>query len=348
MLTFASGGWVLILAGVLVVATAVGILWPVLTGRPRPVGDGANVESYRFDLSNCLMDRDELVPSGVSKDGLHAMMSPRFLTVAGVDVMNNERTNEGGHKRLLVPDERVIGVTLGGQSKAYPVNILMLHEVVNDVVGNVPVVVTFSGVCDSAVVMDRRVEGKTLEFGFSGLLYQSNLLMYDRQPGGAGESLWSQLQWRAVAGPAAGRKTVLTLLPFEFVTYGQWKLEHPDGLVLAPEPSLEDEYKADRYSHYYASDEVKFAVKPLWDDPRYAKKTHMLAEQTEAGWKLRVVERVKEHGPTTIAATEKSMEKNALPGIRIPCLLFAWYAQHPQESAIAATPWVMTYEKVAR
>ena len=115
-----------------------------------------------------------------------------------------------GHGRFLVPGDLVIGLSLHGEARAYPLEILALHEVCNDTLGGEPILVTYQPLCDSAVVFERRVDGHTREFGVSGLLYNSNLLMYDRHPEQPqDESLWSQLQFRALAGPAAAQHATL-------------------------------------------------------------------------------------------------------------------------------------------
>jgi Protein of unknown function (DUF3179) len=128
----------------------------------------------------------------------------------------------------LLPDSSlVIGVERGGEAHAYPVDLLSLHEVVNDVVGGEPIAVTWCPLCASAVGYDRRVGARTLTFGVSGYLYQANLMMFDRETG----SLWSQLLGGAATGPHRGR--TLTRVPLVHDTWARWRAEHPDTLVLS-------------------------------------------------------------------------------------------------------------------
>jgi Protein of unknown function (DUF3179) len=128
----------------------------------------------------------------------------------------------------LLPDSSlVIGVERGGEAHAYPVDLLSLHEVVNDVVGGEPIAVTWCPLCASAVGYDRRVGEKTLTFGVSGYLYQANLMMFDRETG----SLWSQLLGGAATGRHRGR--TLRRVPLVHETWGRWRAEHPDTLVLS-------------------------------------------------------------------------------------------------------------------
>ena len=127
---------------------------------------------------------------------------------------------------LLHETDLIIGVERDGDARAYPVNLLSYHEIVNDVVGGEPLAITWCPLCASAVVYDRRVGGRTLEFGVSGFLYRSNLMLFDRKTG----SLWSQLLGGAVTGRMRGAK--LRGLPFVQQTWAAWREEHPRTKVL--------------------------------------------------------------------------------------------------------------------
>src|SRR5690606_17095194 len=118
-------------------------------------------------------------PIGIDlrKDGLPAMDHPP--RIAAVDLGREDKL---GGVRHLLPGERVIGVAIGGEAVAYPLWVLDWHEIVNDTVGGRPIVVTYNGICDSAAVFDRRAGGVERTFGFSGLLYNGNLVIYDRAP----------------------------------------------------------------------------------------------------------------------------------------------------------------------
>ena len=107
----------------------------------------------------------------------------------------------------------------GGIARAYPLRLLNWHEVINDTLGGQPVAITYSPLCDSSVGFRRMVADKVQEFGVSGLLLNSNLIMYNRQSGAADESLWSQLQCRAIAGPAAASQQTLEVLPIAVVSW---------------------------------------------------------------------------------------------------------------------------------
>src|SRR6266850_5000306 len=199
LFTFRSGGWVLVLA---FAVTLVGTIWnlaPLLNPkRVRPRGDGRTAASYAFDLRSTLVPKGKIVSGGMVTDALPPLTEPKAITLARLAGLETI-----GRGKYLVPSDKVIAVVVDGASRAYPLRVLVWHEVVNDTVGGVPIVVTYNPLSEGIAVFDRRVAGETLAFGVSGLLYQSNLLMYDRRPERAAESLWSQLQARAIAGPAA-------------------------------------------------------------------------------------------------------------------------------------------------
>ena len=195
LFTFRSGGWVLALAGVV---TLVGTLWnlaPLMDPkRLRPRGDGRTAASYGFDLTTTLVPKDKIVSCGMVTDALPSLTDPKAITLSELSGLETV-----GRGKYLVPSDKVIGVVVDGAARAYPLRVLVWHEVVNDTVSGVPIVVTYNPLSEGMAVFDRRVGGRTLAFGVSGLLYQSNLLMYDRAGTRPDESLWSQLQARAVS-----------------------------------------------------------------------------------------------------------------------------------------------------
>lgn len=147
--------------------------------------------------------------------------------------------------RFLVPDEPVISVELNGEARAYPVQILIWHEIVNDVVGGVPVLISYCPLCNSAIVFDRRVEGgKARTFGVSGLLRMSDLIMYDHQT----ESLWQQITGEAIVGADIGRR--LTFLPSQTVSWQEFRDAFPEGLVLSINTGYVRNYGGSQYTEY--------------------------------------------------------------------------------------------------
>ena len=282
-LDFRGGGWVLLLAACLALAIlAWQLIWFVLpVSGSRAVGDGRDVNSYGFNLDHCLVPRERLVAAGFPKDGLRALLDPATISAGEMD---EQRLGRGS---FLTASDRVIGVEIAGQARAYPLRIMIWHEVANDTLAGAPILVTCNPLCDAALVFERRVEGETPEFGVSGLLYNSNLLLFDRRSFPDEESLWSQMQARAVAGPAAVRGAALRLLPCALTTWGEWRSAHPQTDVLRPDPTRKQVYKREAYSTYAASPRLQFPVAPLPAVPDAQLKTPCIGLRVAGGaWRV--------------------------------------------------------------
>lgn len=288
LLDWAAGGWTLAVSGLLCVLIVA--YWASrLPLRTPTIGDGRTVASYGFDLSTALIPADQIRAGGFPKDGLPALTNPEVFTIAQADA-HAEALKRAHQGKFLVAPDRVVAVRLNGQARAYPLKILNWHEVVNDTLGGEPICVTYNPLCDSAAVFSRRVGDDVLEFGVSGLLYNSNLLMYDRRaaPGSeassAGESLWSQLQCRAVAGPAAARGARLDVLPAAVMPWGEWQSLHAGTTVLAPDRSREKLYRR-TYEPYFGNDRLRFPVSPAAPGG-LPKKTPVLAVADGERWRV--------------------------------------------------------------
>jgi Protein of unknown function (DUF3179) len=178
-----------------------------------------------------LVDPDAIVPGGPPPDGIPPIDHPRFLPAAKV--------------RFLAPNEPVLSVELRGQAKAYPLRIMVWHEIVNDTVGGTPVAVTYCPLCNTGITFVRPViDGKLLDFGTSGKLYNSNLVMYDRQT----NSYWPQALGEAVTGPLTGTK--LRLVATQVLSWRDWQSAHPDGLVLSERTGFARAYGTNPYGGY--------------------------------------------------------------------------------------------------
>jgi hypothetical protein len=309
-----------------------------------PIGDGRSVSSYGFDLSTCLVDEELIVAAGFPRDGLLALDEPGLMPADEV-----ERRNAEGRGKFLVASDRVVGVAIAGDARAYPLRLLRWHEVVNDTVGGVPVLISYNPLCDAVVVAERTVDEQTLEIGISGLLYNSNLLLYDRADSASASSLWSQLMGRAVAGPAAARQQRLTLLPAVLTSWGDWIDQHPETRVLEPLERLKSLYKRDPYHSYFGSDLLRFPVAPLPSSGDLALKERVTivsvgdvdvpfaltrlatAAGTSRGeWQSEIA-----GVPITIRfdselGIAEAQAPNGVPlGVR-HAFWFAWYAMHPE------------------
>ena len=139
--------------------------------------------------------------------------------------------------------------------------ILAWHEAINDTLGGTPIVVTYCPLCDSAFVFERNIGDEVREFGISGLLYQSNVLLYDRQRKSDKESLWSQAAMKAVCGPAADEGLRLKLVDSSLTTFADWKGDYPDSTVVSLATGHNRPYLQQAYAMYFATDELVFPVK---------------------------------------------------------------------------------------
>ena len=195
-----------------------------------------------FDYSRHSIPVEEIFSGGPAKDGIPSIDKPRFITVDQA-------------KDFLKNEDRVLGLAKNGHAKAYPIKILNWHEIVNDKIGNQVIVVTFCPLCGTGMIFDARVDGQNLTFGVSGLLYQSDMLLYDRKT----ESLWSQIKTEAVTGPLTGAR--LKLLSSTQTSWRQWKKKHPRTLVLSQRTGHRRNYDRDPYLGYYTTSRLMFDVK---------------------------------------------------------------------------------------
>ncbi len=192
-----------------------------------------------FDVSKATIPRTDILDGGVGKDGIRAVDRPKFLEIDEVNFIED--------------GEIVISFTAkNGETRAYPIRILIKHEIVNDKTGDQSYMVTYCPLCASAMVFESSIDGKDLIFGVSGLLYHSDVLMYDRET----QSLWTQLGMRAVSGPSVGKK--LKWLPSEQLTFQTWKKKYPEGKVLSLNTGHRVDYKSSDYGEYFSSPETAF------------------------------------------------------------------------------------------
>jgi hypothetical protein len=245
-----SGWWVVVAAVIVSAVTAWFVIAP-LSGTTAPEADSD------FDIDRVTVPPD-LVVRAMAKDAVRALTEPSLMTPAEID-----RRNEEERGKLLVPEDRVIGVTIGGQSRAYPLRLMRWHEVVNDVVGGEQIAVTYSPLCDSTAVFSRVVDGEAIELGVSGYLFNSNTLLYNRGLQPARSPLWIQLTGQAATAGESGASSPLPLRVSALATWGEWRKNHPDTRVMAPQPDLKKLYKRDPYHSYFGSDLLHFPVRPL-------------------------------------------------------------------------------------
>ncbi|MDR4470150.1 MAG: DUF3179 domain-containing protein [Nitrospira sp.] len=316
-LTSPQWRWVLLLA-----VGAVVILAAWLGFRKSP--------TTTFDLTRHSVPLDQLVDGGPGKDGIPAILNPKFISATDATFLHD--------------DDRVLGLTAGTEAKAYPIKILNWHEIVNDTIGGKAVVVTYCPLCGTGMAFEADVNGRRQTFGVSGLLYQSDLLMYDHQT----ESLWSQVGMQAVAGPLTGEK--LTPMFIEHTIWRDWRTAHPSAVVLSTRTDSFRNYDRDPYAGYDESSELFFDVTHV--DSRYHPKEWVVGLEIDGATKaypfleLRkvsspVTDHVNGRGVTVrFNAASRSASVVDEQGKLIPSVKafwFAWYAFHPN-TLVFTTP----------
>ncbi|WP_026838349.1 DUF3179 domain-containing protein [Gillisia sp. JM1] len=276
-----------------------------------------------FDLSNSSIPAGEIKDGGPPKDGIPSIDKPKFI---------------GGDKTTLNDSDRVLGVKENGIAKAYPIKIMNYHEIVNDNFGDKPVVVTYCPLCGSGIAFDATVRGEPKTFGVSGLLYNSDVLLYDRET----ESLWSQLRYEAVAGPLAGEQ--LEILNTSNTTWKEWKNKNPGTLVLSENTGYKRNYDVDPYPGYESSSDIYFSVSEK--DDRFHPKETVIGLEVNGKYKSYPFSELEKIKGNTLndnfqgkkfriiynpeAKSAEILDAEGKPVPAVTNFWFAWYAFHPE------------------
>ncbi|MGH2538769.1 MAG: DUF3179 domain-containing protein [Candidatus Promineifilaceae bacterium] len=212
---------------------------PTPPGRPSADCSSLLLAQHRFSVrawprtNFCLhsVPYDEIQSGGVGRDRIPAIDAPLFVSPAEADLW-------------LADVEPVMVLALQGDARAYPLQVLVWHEIVNDLVAGRPVAITYCPLCNAGLAFDRRLDGRTLDFGTTGNLRRADLVMYDRQT----ESWWQQFTGEAIVGELTG--TRLPLLPVSITSYADFKAAYPAGQVLFPDTGYERPYGENPYVNY--------------------------------------------------------------------------------------------------
>ena len=290
-------------------------------GLLQPVADAQTRNG--FDVSDTLVPIKEIRRTGVKRDGIPSIDEPKFVAAEDADFLRD--------------DDRVIGVERSGLSKAYPIRILDYHEVVNDDYDGEAILVTYCPLCYTGMVFSAQAKDFGLKFGVSGLLYNSDVLLYDRRTG----SLWSQILSKAIAGPLKG----MTLPPVtaSHTTWRNWRARHPDTLVLSTETGFRRDYRESPYREYARSRSLMYPVKER--NKAFGNKALVLGVRLGDTSKAYAFKELKKTGEQTVtdnvAGRPVTIEWSAeddfamvldADGNELPSVIaywFAWYAFHP-------------------
>ncbi len=218
-------------ASVMVIVTLLGLV-VLLPARPWDHGGGlAAAQEWKTNFRKLSVPLSEIQLGGPPRDGIPAIDRPKF-----------EAVSDAG--KWLKPREPVVFAERSGDARAYPLQILIWHEIVNDTVGGVPATVTFCPLCNTSIAFDRRLEGKVYDFGTTGKLHKSALVMYDRQT----ESWWWQVSGQAIVGDLTGKR--LTVLPSQIISWGIFREAYLQGKVLSRDTGYSRSYGQNPYVGY--------------------------------------------------------------------------------------------------
>lgn len=278
-----------------------------------------------FDITKRSVPKEAILEGGPPKDGIPALDRPQFVTATAAAA-------------FLKDKDPVIGVYRNDQAKAYPLKIMIWHELVNDEIAGQAAAVSYCPLNGAAEVYNPVIGGRRFTFGVTGKLYNSTVVLYDRQT----QSLWSQIKKEAIAGPSTGMK--LEVVPSVATIWRNWKTCHPETLVLAPNTGFDRDYNQNPYAAYDASDEPMFPVpknvkSKLRNKERVLgleingvakaypfsklKKKKIPFEEEVGGEKIRV-----HFDSKTKTASITDLQGQLLPAVTI--FWFAWQAFHPK------------------
>jgi hypothetical protein len=278
-----------------------------------------------FDISNATIPADEILAGGPPKDGIPALSDPKLIDALDAT--------------YLQPNDRVIGIELDGIARAYPISILNWHEIVNDQINDRQFAVTYCPLCGTGVAFSSKVAGKVTEFGVSGLLYNSDVLLYDRNT----DSLWSQIMGESVAGKLVGEK--LNPIPISHTTWRDWLARHPETRVLSTETGYFRDYDRNPYQGYEQSRQLFFSVNNRAPD-NYHPKEQVIGLEIDGVYKAYPFVELEKNGKSRFEDTvngitvtidwdsvNQSVVLSNSDGVKIAGIQgfwFAWFAFHPE------------------
>lgn len=266
---------------------------------------------------------DKIQSGGPPMDGIPSIDDPEFVSVEEAD-------------QWIQDNELVLAMEYNGVKRVYPLQIMVWHEIVNDTVGGDPILITYCPLCGSGIAYERKIDGEEVEFGTSGKLYNSNLVMYDRKT----NSYWSQIDGLAIVGELTGK--FLTPISIDTVAWRDWKGVHPDSEVLSQNTGYNRSYGTDPYGSYYEDSFLFFPVENA--DETIHPKTAILGIGVDGVYKAYREDDLKTEKviEDTIGRVDIKLEMDEAGAVKITNLetneeivkerdfWFAWYAFHPE------------------
>jgi hypothetical protein len=269
-----------------------------------------------------LVHPSKIQSGGPPPDGIPSIDDPRFVSA-----------NEAS--RWIADNELVMAILYKGVSRVYPIQIMVWHEIVNDTIAGDPILITWCPLCGSGIAYERRIEGEAVEFGTSGKLYNSNLVMYDRKT----KTYWTQIGGEAVYGELTGKR--LKPVSIDVVVWRDWKKKHPDSEVLSRDTGYPRDYGRDPYGNYYTEPGLFFPVENYSDEIH--PKTVVFGIEVKGVYKAYRESDLIERGKIedTVGGVRVTVERDSAGVVTVTNLdsgdpivkerdfWFVWYAFHP-------------------
>jgi len=257
-LTFRNGGWVLLMTGIVLAGIMVWAIAPAaLRLTSMPPGDNQTIESYAFDLSNLQIDRELVVPAMRHRNMSPVVTDPKILSPEEIVQRNNSIRDP-----LVVSKDLVVGVEIGGESRAYPLHFLHVHEIVNDTLGGTPIAIVWHWPSGHLAVFERTIDSNVVSFANSGLSGNGGMLFYPLQEKIGNERLFASMLKKSVTG----EDITLTPVPHDVVSWKNWFAEHPDTTSLAPNEQLKKRYRKASPELYFLTEVIYFPTSPMPQD----------------------------------------------------------------------------------
>lgn len=276
-----------------------------------------------FDLSEPLVPVNQIYNGGPARDGIPAIDHPNFIRASNA--------------HFLKPEDRILGLVYEDVTRAYPIKILNYHEIVNDKINDQAIVISYCPLCGSGMAFKIKFSHSDNTFGVSGLLYNNDMLLYDRET----LSLWSQILSKAISGKMKG--TQLEPLVLHNTTWDDWLKRYPDTEVLSTDTGYRRQYNRHPYGQYDINSAIYFPIQH--SNARYhpkervigitigkqhkaypiselSKQNNVIIKDIFSGIKLTI-----EFDVTNQSAIIYNDQHKALPATTL--FWFAWYAFHP-------------------
>ena len=329
------------MAGAAVIGiTTWAILPAVLRLTDHAPGDNTTIESYEFDLSNLQIARETIVPAMQHRNMAPVLNTPEILSPEQTLKRNSVHLNP-----YLVSSDLVVGITVNGESRAYPLHVLHVHEIINDVLGEEPIAVTWHWPSGHVAVYGRTINGRQMEFANSGLAGNGGMLMYDKQEVVGGEQLFSTILGTSISGTPVQLESIA----HDVVSWETWDKMHPKSTVIASIKDLKKRYRKGDPKIYFLTNTIYFPSSPMPTDGTDPKTT-IIAIQASTGHVVysipELLEHVDENGvvQVNIDGNKINISVNQAPLYAMlrddngsvvqshRSLWFAWYGNHPNDT----------------